>query len=332
MTLDLPVPDWCGGDWNIVEEPIDRLPHRPDEPTATAALARFKRLLELKDGWRNVNPDAKSYTYTGTHGTVTHSRLDRIYDVPGKLTDHRMVSVIVSAPFSPFIGMGRYSLPLFILKDKEFLDFTIAEGAKAEGMYERVRTDTDNLQITFKNWKDTSTEFGHARATAAVGALEQKKRKLQKEREDILSAPTETHPATPEHEYVPAPEPDPDETGSDSESLSADDDGSEAPSVSTGDQDSTAVKLAKIQGAIDVLVSRQRERNRKETQIKCRTELDRITKFTVRMKMMCPQLKATGGRTRWLNLRATTIMISSGMTQSSTRKRSPEISKTPSTE
>ncbi|KAJ7204924.1 Endonuclease/exonuclease/phosphatase, partial [Mycena haematopus] len=255
MTLDLPVPDWCGGDWNIVEDPIDRLPHRPDEPTATAALARFKRLLELKDGWRNVNPDTKAYTYTSTHRTTTHSRIDRICvspqlfnkcrnwtidDVPGKLTDHRMVSVMVSAPHSPFIGLGRYALPLFLMKDREFLQFAVAEGAKAEGIYDRVRTDTDNIQITFKTWKETSLEFGHSRATTAVGALEQKKRKLQQEREDLLDAPMEN-------------------------------------------QDSTADKLAKVQRAIDVLVSRQRERNRKETQLRCRTELDKITKFTVRM-------------------------------------------------
>jgi exonuclease III len=176
MTLDLPVPDWCGGDWNIVEEPIDRLPHRADDANATAALAKFKRLLELKDGWRTVNPDTKAYTFTSSHHSTTHSRIDRICvsptmfkkcrnwsidDISGKLTDHRMVSVTFSAPGSPFIGHGRYSLPLFLLEDKEFLKFAIEEGVKAEQTMEHDRNETQNI---FKQWKDSILEFGRTRA------------------------------------------------------------------------------------------------------------------------------------------------------------------------
>ncbi|KAJ7018169.1 hypothetical protein C8F04DRAFT_1329314 [Mycena alexandri] len=39
LTTDLPVPDSLVGDTNLVEGPIDRLPHRPDSATAVAAPA-----------------------------------------------------------------------------------------------------------------------------------------------------------------------------------------------------------------------------------------------------------------------------------------------------
>ncbi|KAJ6527895.1 hypothetical protein DFH09DRAFT_1094693 [Mycena vulgaris] len=104
---DLPVPDSVLGDLNVLEESIDRFPHRLDEDGATEALSRFKRLLELKDGWRATNPDLKAYTYT--YPTRSHSRIDcilvspslfkscRNWDVAVK-TDHRMASVNICAP------------------------------------------------------------------------------------------------------------------------------------------------------------------------------------------------------------------------------------------
>jgi exonuclease III len=104
MTRNLAVPDMMLGDTNIVEDAIDRLPHKRDDDEATNALAKFKRLLELKDGWRVTYPDTRAYTYTHTSGD-SFSRLDRIYVSPallsvcrnwtisdlGTLTDHRMV-------------------------------------------------------------------------------------------------------------------------------------------------------------------------------------------------------------------------------------------------
>ncbi|KAF8209186.1 hypothetical protein K438DRAFT_1960920 [Mycena galopus ATCC 62051] len=74
-TQNLPVPDTVLGDMNIVEDAIDRLPHHLDDEAAVSALANFKYLLGLKDGWRMMNPDEKVYTYT--HNNGAHSRIDR---------------------------------------------------------------------------------------------------------------------------------------------------------------------------------------------------------------------------------------------------------------
>ncbi|KAJ7089500.1 Endonuclease/exonuclease/phosphatase, partial [Mycena crocata] len=128
-TQPLTTLDMVLGDTNIVEDPADRFPHKEDNTAAREALAKFKQLHGLKDGWRATNPDEKAYTYTHTH-SESHSRIDRIYvpddqfklcrrwdikDTPRKLSDHRLVSVDVCAPGAPYIGTGQYTIPLHLL-------------------------------------------------------------------------------------------------------------------------------------------------------------------------------------------------------------------------
>ncbi|KAJ7663725.1 Endonuclease/exonuclease/phosphatase, partial [Mycena polygramma] len=255
MTIDLPVPDCMAGDTNIVEEPADRMPHRRDAAGATAALARFKRILGLEDGWRNFNPDVKDYTYASPHNTL--SRIDRIYgspailkhsrdwkisDAAGGLSDHRMVSVQIRAPGSPFVGKGRYTIPLFLLRDKEFMNFVITAGSDLEKQILTAPEDANMVQTHFKSYKDDIRDFASVRAKKAVGALAQKKKKLQNEKIELLN----------NENPRPAPE-----TESDKDDSS--DDEREPPDRET------------------------RERSRMDTRIRCHTELDRITKFTVRM-------------------------------------------------
>ena len=49
---NLPLPDVMLGDFNLVEEPIDRLPVHGDAPSAIQSLNKFKERLNLFDGWR----------------------------------------------------------------------------------------------------------------------------------------------------------------------------------------------------------------------------------------------------------------------------------------
>jgi exonuclease III len=145
LTTDLPVPDAIGGDTNIAPEAIDRLPHHADSDAVIAAYLRFVRLMEVKDGWRQTNPDTKAYTHVSTRGTL--SRIDRLLvspnlmknchhwsidDIAGGLTDHRMVSVTISAPGAPYIGKGRWMMPQFLLYDKEFMGLAMKEACNLE--------------------------------------------------------------------------------------------------------------------------------------------------------------------------------------------------------
>ncbi|KAJ7036142.1 Endonuclease/exonuclease/phosphatase, partial [Mycena alexandri] len=198
MTENLPVPDVLLGDMNIVEDAIDRLPHRADDAGPAHALADFKRILELKDGWRMTYPDTKEYTFS--RGTGSHSRIDRIYvsptlfkncrhwdisDAAGELTDHRLISVNVCAPGAPYVGPGRYAIPLFLMNDTKFMEFAVKTGAQMFG--EGVANPTENIQVEFKKFKEVVGAYAKVRASQSVGALEQKKLKLQNERKGLLN-------------------------------------------------------------------------------------------------------------------------------------------------
>ncbi|KAJ7433933.1 hypothetical protein FB451DRAFT_1419334 [Mycena latifolia] len=169
---DVPVPDGVGGDLNVVNDPIDRLPHRSDDGGAPEALARFKRLLELKDGWRAMNPDLKAYTYT--HPLRSHSRIDRILISPS------LFKTYICAPEAPYIGKGRYAIPPFLLQDKAFMAYAVQEGALL--LPETPIIGGVSLQQRFKQYKEGLQAFTQKRAKESLGALEQKKLKLQRER------------------------------------------------------------------------------------------------------------------------------------------------------
>lgn len=68
-------PDIMLGDFNLVEDSIDRLPCHPDDASAVAALGELKSELGLVDGWRNANPDRRGYTHIHAPNT-SQGRID----------------------------------------------------------------------------------------------------------------------------------------------------------------------------------------------------------------------------------------------------------------
>ncbi|KAJ7081747.1 Endonuclease/exonuclease/phosphatase [Mycena epipterygia] len=253
LTNDLPVPDAMGGDLNLVADAIDRLPHHMDPDQVVTAYLRFVCLMELKDGWRQNNPETKAYTHASTRGTL--SCIDRILvsptlmknchhwsidDIAGGLTDHRMVSVTVSAPGAPYIRKGRWAMPDFLLYDKEFMGHATEEACKLEDSISEPRSELSNTQTRFASFKEAVLELANKRARTAVGVSAQKKKALVNEREMLLNG-------------LP---PDP---------LS----------------EETAELVAQIEKKIDELVNHQRDRKRLETRVRGCTELNHITKYAV---------------------------------------------------
>ncbi|KAH9922929.1 Endonuclease/exonuclease/phosphatase, partial [Fomitopsis serialis] len=128
-------PDVITGDFNLVEEAIDRLPAREDSAPAVAALRDFTRHLDLYDGWRLSEPHMKDYTYP-QRGSMSRSRLDRIYTsdplirtshswtirTTGVPTDHRLVSTKLNTANTPFIGKGRWAMPVHLTEDDVFMN------------------------------------------------------------------------------------------------------------------------------------------------------------------------------------------------------------------
>ena len=125
-------PDVTLGDFNLVEDTIDRLPCKMDDHGAVEALREFKIAHNLIDGWRTAHPDEKGYTWS-RESDGTQSRIDRIYirgeffnnckrwDItPAPIpTDHNIVSAILSTPSSPVIGKGRWVVPTRLTRNKE---------------------------------------------------------------------------------------------------------------------------------------------------------------------------------------------------------------------
>jgi exonuclease III len=79
----LPFPTIALGDWNFVEDPLDR--NSATTEIVPESFKRLKDLLRLQDGWRATFPDTREYTCV-QHRTdrqtneihTSYSRLDRI--------------------------------------------------------------------------------------------------------------------------------------------------------------------------------------------------------------------------------------------------------------
>ena len=149
----VPRPDIMLGDFNIIEQAIDRMPQHDDRRETVESLERLNASLHLNDGWRQLNPAEKMYTYH-QKATGSQSRIDRIYAVerlckqarewqtrptgiPG--TDHMMVSVSATLEGAPNQGPGRRTIPLYVLKDQRIKEYT------AKRMREALR-DLDTLR------------------------------------------------------------------------------------------------------------------------------------------------------------------------------------------
>ncbi|KAJ8580603.1 DNase I-like protein, partial [Rhizopogon salebrosus TDB-379] len=118
---NLPQPDIMMGDFNIVEDALDRLPPRKDPVHAVESLLRLKFSLDLRDGWRSENPDSSAFSFAQSAAQGgRQSRIDRIYvseDIlpfskewnigpPGMTTDHQLISARISNKRMPYVGRG----------------------------------------------------------------------------------------------------------------------------------------------------------------------------------------------------------------------------------
>ncbi len=133
---ECPKPHLMAGDFNNVEDTLDRLPMSSGRDQSVTALDELKigLGLMLADGWRVTNPNKRAYTFhRGTGSDATFSRLDRIYTTPeifgkarewticeaGVKTDHSLVKVQLTAANAPIVGEGRPLFPIRLIKDRK---------------------------------------------------------------------------------------------------------------------------------------------------------------------------------------------------------------------
>lgn len=122
------------GDFNHVENEIDRQPQREPNPTIREAMTELRTSLGLVDGWRYDNPGTHAYTWTSlmpTLDVLPRSRLDRILvtpeirrrslkweiHTPQGLSDHSPITVEIIDDQQPEMGPVRWRMTAEELKD-----------------------------------------------------------------------------------------------------------------------------------------------------------------------------------------------------------------------
>ncbi|KAF8240551.1 hypothetical protein L208DRAFT_1528123, partial [Tricholoma matsutake] len=181
----VPPPDILLGDFNFVEDALDRLPSRYNSENITDSSV-LKSNLDLHDGWHQANPDNITFTYSQSPAQGgSSSQIDRIYlcnalipfsndwdiSTPGIMTDHQLKSARISDNCMPNIGKGRWTLPLFILKDKNLTREMISLGVDLHKSLEENtnnRTALKNPQTIFKDFRDKAHTTCKAFAKKAI--------------------------------------------------------------------------------------------------------------------------------------------------------------------
>lgn len=132
-------PDILMGDFNHVENFIDRIPQRESALNMQEALADLRRGLGLTDGWRLDNPGTHAYTWTSASsnidGITYRSRLDRIltsksmtertarwrHQTSQGISDHDFAYIDIIDERDPEMGTSRWRMSEGELND-EYLE------------------------------------------------------------------------------------------------------------------------------------------------------------------------------------------------------------------
>ncbi|KAJ3853366.1 Endonuclease/exonuclease/phosphatase, partial [Lentinula lateritia] len=193
------LPDIVAGDFNMVEDPIDRLPMRDDPETAANAFDNLKGELKMRDGWRETNPSSKEYTFSRSN---SQSRLDRIYVTEKilqtarqwKIThtgiegvDHEMVSVQITHEETPKIGKGRWSIQNRTLKNQNFKNFAKQQGMLVQAQLESMseRTDHENPQRILATYIQSIVKKAREIEKSNISTYQQEAARLQKRIQQI---------------------------------------------------------------------------------------------------------------------------------------------------
>ncbi|EPS96546.1 hypothetical protein FOMPIDRAFT_64154, partial [Fomitopsis schrenkii] len=200
-------PDVMLGDFNLVEEAIDRLPMREGPEGPRTALSELHTLLGLHDGWRVTEPSTRDYTFPQRPST-TRSRIDRIYlgtellsrsfewDITstGIPTDHRLVSVRLTNAAAPYLGKGRWTMPLAILADQNFVAEVTTLGDAAlrtalDSTLPGLRSETTNPQVILSEFKRAVKERARKIQKTKVPKLQAAMQRLQRDMKTLQTDP-----------------------------------------------------------------------------------------------------------------------------------------------
>ncbi|KAJ7161824.1 Endonuclease/exonuclease/phosphatase [Mycena crocata] len=192
-----PKPNILAGDFNLVEDAIDRLPMHDDNQAAVDALDELLTSFGLYDGWRETFPTTKAFTFHQNIVNGSQSRIDRIYisenmfvtarewkiEAVGIPTDHKMVSVQIAHESAPNIGKKRWSMPKNLFKDKILTKAIKESGIAALDKISNLtgpRSTENNAQTIWASFKIEITQVAKAREKTIVPRIIQQQRQRRK--------------------------------------------------------------------------------------------------------------------------------------------------------
>ncbi|KAJ7646302.1 Endonuclease/exonuclease/phosphatase, partial [Mycena polygramma] len=205
---NVPRPDLMGGDMNMVEDGIDRLPAHSDPNDPVIEMDLLKSYLGLIDGWRRTFPTRREYTYAQSrhNGNGSQSRIDRIcirrdlfeqsYEwrikTTGIYTDHRMVSVRITRENAPETGAGRWVWPTHIIRDKELTNFIHEKGIQLQNDLEEarnrpVRDPNSNVQTLWRDFKVEIGQMARQRSKVVIPKIQQTIKNLEGQLKEIMN-------------------------------------------------------------------------------------------------------------------------------------------------
>jgi hypothetical protein len=197
------------GDFNVTEDPIDRMPAKVDSNRAIAALREIRHAWRVEDAWRKIYPTERSFTYRAlTAGGYTKSRLDRIYiartlaqmtydwkvtqtPVP---TDHWLVLVKYAPENAPRIGRGRWTLPLRLIENKRFMDEIIERGIAIQNGRNQARDHPSqpampSIQMQWETFKADIKQLAKKRSKETHHKINSRITRLEKDRQTLANNP-----------------------------------------------------------------------------------------------------------------------------------------------
>ncbi|EJD33235.1 DNase I-like protein, partial [Auricularia subglabra TFB-10046 SS5] len=203
------------GDFNFVEDSLDRFPTKLNPIDAPSSFSNIRRAWGLHDGWRKTFPDKIEWTWRNkAHKSM--SRIDRIYVTDQLLkasrewditisslneSDHSRVLAEIVHARAPETGPGRWTMDARLCKDDEFMDRAEKIAAQHVEDMRKVNPDTrneeHNVQRIWARAKLEITTIAKKRQRELRSALKSKVNTKMKEREEIkecLIGQMETRP------------------------------------------------------------------------------------------------------------------------------------------
>lgn len=198
----LPRPSVILGDFNIVEDALDRLPHHADNLVAVRALQKFYHQFDLYDGWRTTFPSTKGFTFSQPNAG-SQSRIDRIYvsqrwleysydwtheSIPTLSTDHLLTSTTLSDRALPFVGKGRWTIPKCVTHDRQFLSNVMDLGMSLQEKLDSNAPDDNSSPLDlYLEFKETLLRLARDTAKTKIPKIKRKIDTLKSRLSEVLN-------------------------------------------------------------------------------------------------------------------------------------------------